>query len=174
MEKPKKLYHGSSRRIDGPLQPILIKDLPDHIHSQPAVFGTARQDIAALFMFMPYSHAIFSIGFEQDIAYICIWGMGEDFLGSGHEGYLYVLPSNTFEKVGKEYEWQSFEEVMPIEVQHFDSVISGMMKCGAQVYFIHDDQIMDQIVADKHNRAPILKKLVSENQKRNVNMKRFS
>ncbi len=152
-----KLYHGSSLKIEGVLKPV--------------VFATDRADLAALFSF-PVDR-LSSIGFEQDIAYICIWGTPEQLDGN-RKGYLYILPDDTFEKVGKDYEWQSFSLVKPVEIKEFDSVIDGMMATGVQVYFINDDPAFDKIVADKDNRAPILKKLVSENQKKNINVKKFN
>jgi hypothetical protein len=171
MDKPKKLYHGSNSKINGPLKPVLKKDSPDHIHIRPAVFGTARIDIAALFMF-PFDN-IASVGFEQDIAYICIWGTPEEFIANDKGGFIYVLSSDTFEKIGKEYERQSFKTVMPIEIKEFSSVIDGIIICKAQVYFIDNNLLFDRIITDKNNRAPILKELISENQKKNVGIKIF-
>ncbi|MEK9160183.1 MAG: hypothetical protein AAB383_05650 [Patescibacteria group bacterium] len=147
-QKPQKLYHGTNKRISGALKPI---------------FATERLDLAALFMF-PFDH-IASIGFEEDTAYICIWGTPEAFEEKDFGGFIYVLPSTTFEKIGKDYEYQSFEAVEPETTKVFESVIDGMMDCGVQVYFIDDEAVFDQIVADKKNRAPLLKTLVSENEK---------
>jgi hypothetical protein len=170
MDKPIYLYHGSSYKIAGPLRPVLKAATEDHVHDRPAVFATERIDLAA--MFMSPADILLSIGFEQDIAFICIWGDPQEFKDS--EAYVYVFSSEFFEKVGKEYEWQSFESVMPVEVREFPSLISGMMECGVQVYFIQDDIVMDRIVADKNNRTPILKELVSENQKKGVNIRKFT
>jgi len=167
-----KLYHGSPFKIEGSLQPILEHSTLEHVHTKPAVFATERLDIAALFMFP--LEVLASIGFEQDIGYICVWGTLEEFLPHDKGGFVYVLPPETFEKIGKEYEWQSFAPVLPVEVRQFNSVIEGMMECGAQVYFINDNAIFDRIVAEKNNRAPILKDLISENQKRGVFFKVFS
>jgi hypothetical protein len=175
--KPPYLYHGSSHKIKGPLKPVLRQSTADYVHTRPAVFATERKDLAALFMF-PFkdnptgSGYLASIGYEQDISYICIWGTAEEF-EKGIGGYLYVLLSKTFEKIGKDYEWQSFEEVEPDRVDHFESVIDGIMECGAQVYFINDDPLFDRIVADKYNRAPILRDLESENQKHGKNIRKF-
>ena len=165
--KPQFLYHGSQFKIDGPLRPILKEGGADYIHTKPAVFATERMDLAALFMF-PFEEHIASIGFENDIAYICIWGTREGFGQIDNGGYVYVLPSDTFEKVGKKYEWQSFEEVMPIEVKYFNSTILGMMNCGVKVYFINNEKVFDQIRDNKKNRMPILRELVSENQKEGI------
>lgn len=167
---PERLYHGSNHRIEVPLRPILRKSTNDHIHAKAAVFATERVDLAALFIF-PFEH-IASIGFEQDIAYICIWGLREEF-DKDHGGYIYELPVDSFQKIGKDYEYQSFEPVEPMAVKLFDSVIGGMMECGVQVYFINDDPTFDKIVADKEHRAPILRNLVSENQKEDLNIKQF-
>ena len=172
MEKPKKLYHGSSNKIEGALKPILQHGTLEHVHTNPAVFATARIDVASLFMF-PID-ILASIGFEKDIAYICIWGTAEEFSSKDRSGFMYVLPSDSFEKVGKEYEWQSFEEVLPEEVKEYPSVITGMIENRVQVYFITDDQVFDRIVQEKDNRAPILQQIVSENQKRNINARDFS
>ena len=42
-------------------------------------------------------------------------------------GFLYILSAINFEKIGKEYEWQSFESVQPLEIKKFKSVIGGMI-----------------------------------------------
>lgn len=169
-EQPKKLYHGSNHRIDGQLRPILRKSTGDHIHSKAAVFATERIDLAALFMF-PFER-IASIGFEEGIAYICIWGLREEF-DKDHGGYIYELPVGSFKKIGKDYEYQSFESVVPKETLFFDSMLKGMMECGVQVYFINEDSIFDKIVSDKERRATILRELISENQKDGINIKRL-
>jgi hypothetical protein len=169
--KPEKLYHGSSRRIEGPLEPVLLHGTSDHIHERPAVFATERADVAGLFMFQ--AETLASVGFEQNIAYICIWGTAEEFAPKDKLGFLYVLPSATFEKIGKEYEWQSFDPVAPLEIKEFHKTIEGMIELEIQVYFINDDAVFDKIVADKDNRAPILKELLSENQKQDLNVKLF-
>jgi hypothetical protein len=170
-KQPQKLYHGSNHLIQGSLNPVLRKDAgSDYIHSRAAVFATERVDLAALFMF-GFEH-IASIGFEEDIAYICIWGSSEEF-NEDNGGYIYELPVDSFEKIGKDYEYQSFQPVQPRGMKFFDSVINGMMQCGVQVYFINDDAVFDQIVADKEHRAPILRNLVSENQKEGINVKEF-
>ncbi|MDO8676821.1 MAG: hypothetical protein Q7K16_04245 [Candidatus Azambacteria bacterium] len=117
---------------------------------------------------------ISSVGFEQDIAYICIWGKPEEFTLSDKGGYIYVFSSNNFEQIGKDYEWQNFLPVLPKEVKQFNSVVNGMIYCDTQVYFVEDESIMDHIVADKDNRAPILKDLISENQKIGKNFRKFN
>ncbi|MDO8495139.1 MAG: hypothetical protein Q7S32_01240 [bacterium] len=166
------LYHGSPHKIAGELKPVLKHSTSDHIHDLPAVFATERIDVASLFMFPV--EVIHSIGFEQDIAYICIWGTSEEFLPKDKGGFVYRLPSTSFEKIGKKYEWQSFEEVTPGEVIEFPSVIAGMIESGVQVYFINNEMTFDKIVAEKDNRAPILRELISENQKQNINAKNFT
>lgn len=158
ISKPPFLYHGSFQSVDGPLKPILKQDSPDHIHTRASVFATDRADIASLFMF-PFNEHIASIGFEQSMTYICIWGTPEEFITKDKGGYLYILPIDTFEKVGKEYEWQSFEAILPIEVRRYKSVIQGMIQCGAQVYFINNESVFDQIRDNKDHRMTILKDL---------------
>jgi hypothetical protein len=171
-EKPQELYHGSGFKLEGSLEPILDNSSPDHIHNQPAVFATERIDLAALFI-CP-TEALFSIGFEQDIAYICIWGTPEEFKEKDKEGFIYVLPSDSFEKIGKSYEWQSFKEVTPKEIKSFSNSLDGMIENGVQVYFIDDNSIFDLIVENKTNRAPILQKLPSENERQNKDIKKFN
>ena len=168
----KKIYHGSPEKIESALKPALNHATFEHVHDRPAIFGTDRIDASALFMFP--MNALASIGFEQDIAYICIWGTAEEFAKKDKGGFIYTLPAETFEKIGKDYEWQSFVEVVPAETKRFGSVIDGMVKCGVQVYFINDENTMDSIVAEKDNRAPILSGLTSENQKRNINARTFT
>lgn len=159
-DKPAKLYHGSARRIEGPLTPVMRHATLDHIHDRAAVFGTERMDIAALFMFP--MEVLASIGFEENVAYICIWGTREAFAGKDREGFIYVLPGNSFEKVGKDYEWQNFQSVQAIEIKTFPSALEGMMECGVRVYFVNDEAVFDRIVADKEHRLPILKDLTPE------------
>ena len=98
--KPPFLYHGSGHFIEGPLHSVLEHKTLNHVHDRPAVFATARMDIASLFMFPLDTLA--SIGFEEDIVYICIWGTYEDFAIKDHGGFLYIFPPESFEKVGKE------------------------------------------------------------------------
>lgn len=160
-QKLLRLYHGSERLIEGSLQPKIEKKTLDHVHTKPAIFATERIDIASLFMFP--MDILASIGFEENIAYICIWGTAEEFKNKDNGGFIYILSSDSFEKVGKEYEWQSFSAVEPVEVKSFRSVIRGMIECGARVYFINDDNVFDQIHDSKDDRMPILRKLRSEN-----------
>ena len=168
---PDVLYHGSAQRIDGPLTPVLRHGSEDHVHTRAAVFATERLDIASRFMIPPDS--LSSFGFERDIAYICIWGTPEEFARRDPGGYVYVLPGTAFKKIGKWYEWQSFEPVEPTETKHYPSVIGGMIECGAQVYFIDDDPTFDDIVRDKENRAPILAARISENARQGKNVRPF-
>ena len=83
-------------------------------------------------------------------------------------GFLYILPGENFQKIGKEYEWLSLEAVSPMDTMKFPSVIDGMIECGAHVYFIDDEKLFDRIVAEKDNRTPILATLISENKKRGL------
>lgn len=169
--KPVKLYHGSSHETRGLLKPVLEHKTLDHVHKKAAVFATERLDIAALFMFP--MEILASQGFENDIPYICIWGRRTDFAKRKMDGFIYVLPYAKFKRIGKDYEWQSFEKVSPIRTIHFDSAIEGMMDCGVQVYFINDDEVFDRIFANKESRAHILKELVSENQRKKKNVRAF-
>lgn len=169
MSKPKWLFHGSSQKVAGALRPVL-KNGPNYLHNKPIVFAAERADIAAMFM-LPESY-LCSICFERDIAFICIWGKPEDF--KDQPGYLYIFNSDQFQKVGKDYEWQSLNEVKPVEVKTYVSVIEGMLENGVQVYFIDDNPLFDQIRENIDHRAPIVKNLVSENQKREFNIKTFN
>ena len=171
MKKPEKLYHGSNIKTEGALFPIMLHTTDDHRHVDAAVFATERKDIASLFMLSP--DILSSIGFEQDIAYICIWGTLKEYLAHDTKGYLYILPTESFRKVGKEYEWQSYDPVVPAEVITFSSVIQGMMECGAQVYFINNNDDFDYIVENKNNRSDLLCTRISENERLNIHFKKF-
>ena len=169
--KPEKLYHGSGQKVNI-LNPTLVQAGADQVHTRAAVFATERKDVAAIFMFP--LNTLHSIGLEKDIAYICIWGDASEFSEKDSGGYVYELPSGSFEKMGKEYEWQSFDSVRLSKIDHYESVIKGMMECGVQVYFIKNDSVFDQIVAQKNERASILKDLISENEKLGINIKKFN
>ena len=92
----KELYHGSPIRIEGSLKPILRSGAPDYIHTQPAVFATERKDIAAVFMFP--TDTLASIGFENDIAYICIWGTSKEFAPNDKGGISLYTSRRKFSK----------------------------------------------------------------------------
>ena len=171
MNAPDALYHGSTRSVEGEMTPVLRHGSEDHVHERAAVFATERRDIAALFMVPP--DALSSIGFEHDIAYICIWGTPEEFAPRDHGGWVYSLPGASFEKVGKSYEWQSFSPVRPLASERFDSALDGMIACGAQVYFIDEDPVFDRIVADKNDRASVLRDRTSENSRQGRNVRPF-
>lgn len=156
MEKPAQLYHGSARRITGPLQPVLLQSTEDHVHAAPVVFATENAAVASLFMF-PGAEVLSSYGFEQGIAFICVWGTYEEFKDKDHGGCLYVLPSDTFEKVGKAYEWQSPVAVTPSDVICYDSVLDGIKQNGGRIYFVNDDHLFDLIRDHKDSRLEILK-----------------
>jgi len=171
MNGPGVLYHGSPERIEGALRPVLRHGSEDHVHHRAAVFATERADVASLFM-VP-ADALSSFGFEQDVAYICIWGTSEEFARRDPGGWLYELPAAAFEKIGKSYEWQCFADVAPVAATHHPSVIDGMLGRGAQVYFVDDDPTFDRIVADKADRSAVLSTLVSENERRGMKAHRF-
>ncbi|MFA5935949.1 MAG: hypothetical protein WC787_03810 [Patescibacteria group bacterium] len=154
-DKPPVLYHGSTKKNGGSFTPMLLQSTEDHIHSKPAVFATEHAGIASLFM-MP-EDALFSIGYEQGIPYVCIWGTAEEFISKDRGGYLYLFSSDTFEKVGKEYEWQSFQPVEPREARHFSSVLDAFRETGVRIYFIQDDALFDMIQANKQTRLETLK-----------------
>lgn len=140
---PQKLYYGTNKRISGSLK-------------APPVC-TERIDLAALSMF-PVEHRACS-GFYNDIATICIWGTPEAFDEKDLGGFIYEYPS--------------LEAVEPDTVKVFESVIDGMMTCGVQVYFIDDEDIFSEIVANEADRAALLKNLVSENQDEDMNVREF-
>ena len=171
MSHPHELYHGSSNRIEGALTPILQHTTDDHVHTRSSLFATERKDLATLFMISP--KALCSIGFEHDIAYMCLWGTSETSASQDQAGFLYTLPTITFEKIGKGYEWQSFESVVPSHVTEYPSALDGMMACGVQLYFIDDDATFDRTVEEKDNRAPLLRNRLSENQKMGKNVRLF-
>lgn len=149
------LYHGSTRKIEGALQPVLVHASEDHVHDRASVFGT--EDISTASLFMMPSDTLFSIGKENGISYVCIWGTPEEFAQKDTGGYVYVLPRDTFEKRGKEYEWQSDVAVTPSEVRYYPSVLDGLIENGARVYFINDDKVFDEIQTHKNSRLEILK-----------------
>lgn len=153
--KPMVLYHGSSQKIEGELTPVLVKSSEDHLHNLPVVFAT--EDIAAATLFMMPPSVLFSIGLEQGISYVCIWGTPEEFAKKDHGGYLYFLSSETFVKRGKGYEWQSDVAVMPQEVKSYGSVLDAFRENGVRTYFINDDELFDRIRAKKEPRLEILK-----------------
>ncbi len=116
MEKPKYLYHGSSKELIGgflvPKNPIDLGDRPDNLHK-----GVYASDIKESSCAM----AIIS----------CKGVKGASLKESGntfaiiYEGYpeqdyfyLYTLDSATFENRPKgSHQWVSFEQVKPIKIE---------------------------------------------------------
>lgn len=147
------LYHGSGREINGALKPELVPS-KDRKVQKAVVFGTDNIAAASLFM-MPES-ALCSFGFEEGKVFACVWGTHKGF--KDKPGYLYTLPSDTFKKGPKAYEWVSPTKVQPTEVRKYQSALEGMKRNGVEVYFINDDKTFDAIQATKTHRLPILRK----------------
>ncbi len=157
METPATLYHGSPSKIDGALQPVHLPPDEDRIHPGPAVFATAHKGLASQFMLSP--DILSSFGYEQDIPFVCVWGTPEEALAKDTGGYLYELPSETFAKIGKEYEWISDVAVTPTHITHYPSALRGMHENGVRIYFITDDGLFDRIQRDKMHRLETLNEI---------------
>jgi hypothetical protein len=167
-EKPPVLYHGSTHKGLEELTPQR-KSWRDEKEG-PRIFATQELSLATIFM----APSAFSSGFFDDIPYAIIPYSREDFIAQDKGGHVYVLPSDTFisdPTVGLgTYEWTSSENVKPIKVIEYPSVLDAIIENGVQVYFV-DESMRASIDNAPDHGLSILRGLESENMRRGVNVK---
>jgi len=114
--KPKYLYHGSVREIDGdkllPKQATDLEERPENLHC--AVYATSIKDIAIAMALISCKGVNCSgLGFKKRPFGIIYEGWPEqEYI------YLYTLPSRTFKQEGGSgNQWRSIEPVKPSKVE---------------------------------------------------------
>jgi len=169
-EKPPFLYHGSPHRDIEEFEPRISKGTGEECGAM--VYATP--DLATASAFLTEIEKEWSAGRLDDTFYTIIPLSREEFIKNDKGGYIYVLPSVTFESDPKrglgEYEWASKEKVKPLKKIEYASALDAMLENGVQIYFI-DDKTFRQIKESNDHGLSILRNLESENQRRGINIK---
>jgi len=176
MKKPLVLYHASDNRHIDEFEPRA-----ETVRSKtegPVVFATPDRVGVTVFL-TPTNDSwtrsgCFSDGHHR-VNFIVINGR-DRFLHLDHGGAVYELPSDTFNtdpNLGsRENEWTSRVPVRPIKQTEVESSLDEMLRVGIQVYFVDDKTFQSINQSNDHGHA-VLKSLVSENQRRHLNVKQL-
>jgi hypothetical protein len=115
MDKPKYLYHGSSKRLEI-LSPHQAEDFLNPAGSQYGVWATSNRDVALAFALgaaPDETGGVTRIMQPQDLNPVkMVYVQGHPNFGG--KGYLYTVSSNRFEHVAGEV-WICREPVIPLE-----------------------------------------------------------
>lgn len=117
MDKPEYLYHGDRIRMDV-LEPGQAVGFGEQ-DCRKAVYAVAVKEWAIPFAltFQPTAEgAIFSVDIECSPPRIRLKNAVVEW---DRSGYLYILPSDTFEQVD-EQQWVSYSKVVPIHIERVD------------------------------------------------------
>jgi len=175
-EKPTVFYHASQNRSITELSPRA-----ESVRSEeegPVVFGAKDKEFAT--MFMVPSDDRWTMKSRFNGTYVQIISDRERFQEADKGGAIYHLPPESFENdptkgVKGNVEWTSKIAVKPASVEYYDSGLQAMLDAVVQVYFV--DQETFQRYKDMEKKEEIiedLKKRQSENQTRNIGVKRFA
>lgn len=167
--KPPVLYHASQ---NGDIQVFTPRtERTRDPNEGPRVFATPSKALATVFS-VNTDDSWANSGTISDVPYMIISDRARfESLDTG--GYIYVLPTDTFEndptKGLGELEWTSAVPVVPISKEHIQSGLGAMLDAGVQVYFLEADTYA-RFKSDPEHMAENLNALTSENQKlqRNV------
>ena len=172
IEKPSVLYHGSINPDLEELEPRALswRDKDEG----PRIFATPDRRLATIFA--GKNEMVVGSGTFNNTPYARILGTADEFIASDKGGYLYTLPTDSFEcDPGKGLgtsEWTCKVNVKPHTKEHFDSALDAMLAEGVQVFFM-DNSTHEAIQNSKDHGYSILKSMQSENQKRGVNVVDF-
>jgi hypothetical protein len=116
MDRPKYLYHGSSRRVDV-LMPHQAEDWLNPAGSQYGVWATSNRNVALTFALGAVpdeTGEVTRVMRPQDLHPVkMVYVQGHPNFGG--KGYLYTMSSEGFEYVGGEV-WLCREPITPVEV----------------------------------------------------------
>ncbi len=167
-EKPTILYHTS---VNGDIEEFepSNKTVRDP-NEGPVVFGMTELPLAIVMM----SKEVAESGNFNGIPYAVIVGSREHFEKNDKGGFVYTMPSDTFENdpgkgLGK-LEWTSKVGVKPTSKIEIPSRLQAMLENGVQVYFI-DKATHEKIKESDDHGFSILQGLESENQKSGINVR---
>ena len=167
-DKPKFLYHASPNNDIEILDPR-AKSFPDDWENREVVFATQSPQYASFFI-VPTTDVWASMGTLGTIFYF-VCADKKSFMEKDVGGTIYKLPPDSFYH-HEGYEWYSTESVKPIDKKYIKSGLDHMIENGVQVYFV-DEDTLKKIRASKDHGASMLNSMVSDNEKRNLNVKIF-
>lgn len=163
-EKPSVLYHATRSGEIVVFEPRNKKTRSDT--EGPKVFGAPSKALATIFL-VEWDDSWARSGTIDGIPYIVISDF-ERFKKADVGGYMYTLPSNSFENdpdIGSgENEWTSSTAVTPTEKEFIPSAIQAMIENGVQVYFVNQNTFTEILNAPNYG-CEIIQGLVPENNK---------
>ena len=168
MEKSKLLYHGTPNKNIATFEPRAekIRDVSEG----PKVFATPDKRFASAFI-IGVDDSWANSGSLKGLPYLVISDRAR-FEKLDQGGAIYHLPSDTFEtdpdKGLGALEWTSDHPVVPSHKEEHHSALDAMLEHGVQVYFVDPETYQKWRTAPDHGLA-LMKTLISENQKRNIN-----
>lgn len=166
-EKPPLLYHGSAHKSLEELKP---QGREHRAEEGELLYATPDLTIASIFL---VEGAHYGCGKFGDVSYAWIIADRDEFIRSDRGGYIYVLPSDSFEinrgrGLGND-EYASKEPVKPVKTIEYPSAVDAMIENGVQVYFI-DQDTYEKIQTSKDHGCAIFNSLKSENQRRGTSV----
>lgn len=172
-EKPAFVYHASEQQGVEEFEPR-SESVRDP-NEGPVVFATPDRAYALQFL-VPGDNRDSKRGYYNGIPTIVIRGSLDDFVQRDKGGYLYQLPSETFDfdptKPMGNREWTSRASVKPIQSEHCPSTIDALIEAGVQVYFVND-AMFAKIRSEKNAGFETLLTLTSENMRQGKNVRKY-
>jgi hypothetical protein len=168
--KPKVLYHASSNRNLGTIEPR-AKSVRDESEG-PVVF--ASPDKAGVTKFLVPSNDSWTRKMRFGDVHIHIISNRERYEEADRGGTIYHLSPDTFEldktRGGGKDEWTSKKRVIPIDKEVYDSGLQAQLNNGVQVFFV-DKATFDRINQSTDHGNEIIRGLESENKRLDNNYK---
>lgn len=135
-EKPAVLYHASRSGDVAKFEPRIGKRRDEDEGAQ--IFATPSKAMATIFL-VDSDDSWTRSGSVDGVPYIIISDR-ERFETLDHGGYIYSVPSDSFEsdpdKGLGELEYTSTESVKPTGSEYLPSALDAMIKSGVKVYFV--------------------------------------
>lgn len=167
-EKPPFLYHATPHADIEVFRPRAEKVRDKNEGAR--IFATPSREVASMFLVPSDDSWANSGNFGKAWYFIC--SDKDRFTELDQGKYLYKLPSDSFtfdpHKGLGENEWTSSDEVKPVGSEKIESALEEMLKQGVQVYFVDEGTYKN--FHGNETRA-VLQGLVSENQKRGINVR---
>jgi len=118
MERPKYLYHGSRYKLEV-IKPNQAKGSPDEKGNEYGIYAFEDRDMVIPFSLTinPFENGSMAIYVDDDTSHVTI---AAGTLDDNAIGYIYKLPSESFEKLD-DRQWLSKTEVIPLEVTVVDT-----------------------------------------------------
>ncbi|MCP3659041.1 MAG: hypothetical protein GY830_01465 [Bacteroidetes bacterium] len=169
--KPRILFHASNNRNIKVLEPRNIKKR--NKNEGPVIFATANLDLATIFL-SQFGDRYAKSGSYDWKNFHYIHKDKEEFLKKDKGGAIYIVPSDSFHSIPEKglgrHEWVSKKKVKPLYKIEFDSALEAMIDLGIQVFFVDEETFAKLKSSKGEEHMKIIRKLKSENQKRNKNV----